>query len=47
MNRQRKVPKNLEVTVKMITFAASNFKFGYPGKFPAREQDHIDTTPLK
>ena len=29
----------------MIIFAASNLKFGYPGKFPAREQDHIDTTP--
>jgi hypothetical protein len=43
----RKFRKNLEGTGKMLIFAASNLKFGYPGKFPAGEQDHIDTTPIK
>jgi hypothetical protein len=45
VKRQRKGGKNLENTGKVRIFAVSNIKFGYPGKFPAREQDHIDTTP--
>ena len=45
-NQQRKLRKNIEETGKILIFAASNLKFGYPGKFPAGEQDHIDTTPF-
>ena len=46
-NQQRKLRKNLEGTGKILIFAASNKYFGYPGKFPAGEQDHIDTIPFK
>jgi len=31
---------------KMLIFAASNLKFGYPGRIP-RGQDYIDTTQIK
>ena len=30
----------------MLIFAASNLKFGYPGRIP-RGQDYIDTTQIK
>jgi hypothetical protein len=46
-NQQRKLQKSLEGTGKMLIFASSKQCFDYPGKFPAREQDHIDTTPFK
>ena len=46
VNQQRKLRKNLEGTGKMLIFAASNLKFGYPGRIP-RGQDYIDTTQIK
>ena len=31
---------------KYVYLQRQNICFGYPGKFPAREQDFIDTTPI-
>lgn len=38
--------KSLQEWEKDCIFAASIIEIGYPGKFPAWEQDFIDTTPF-
>ena len=34
------------VSELFLSLQRQKFTFGYPGKFPAREQDFIDTTPI-